>query len=84
MISIPALDLEVPVYADRVPLALERGSSWVSGTAAPGNAGNIVIAGHRDSFFRPLEDIPLGTEITLRTSNGMQQFQVTAITIVDP
>jgi sortase A len=45
--------------------------------------GNIGISGHRDSFFRPLKDIKLGDKIEMRTPDGIQDFEVTDINIVD-
>ncbi|MCZ6644250.1 MAG: class D sortase [Gammaproteobacteria bacterium] len=83
VIAIPALDIAVPVYADRVPMALEGGTAWVDGTMAPGTSGNVAIAGHRDSFFRPLEGIPVGTRIQLTTNTGTQEFAVVSVSIVD-
>ena len=53
------------------------------GTAAPGADGNIAIAGHRDSFFRPLEDVPLGTRIYLNAPKFAQAFRVVSVEIVD-
>jgi sortase A len=83
VVKIPSLNIAASVYSDRVPLALERGAAWVDGTAVPGGKGNIAIAGHRDSFFRALENVPLGTLIELATASGIQEFQVTSVAIVD-
>lgn len=83
VLAIPALDIAVRVYEDGVPLALEAGGSWVTGTAEPGSVGNVAIAGHRDSFFRPLEGIPKGTEIHLSTARSTQTFEVVEVSIVD-
>lgn len=83
IISIPDLAVSVPVYPDSVPVSLEAGAAWVTGTASPGTQGNMAIAGHRDSFFRPLEGIPLGTEINLITPDGRQTYTVASINIVD-
>jgi len=84
VVAVPALAVSARVYADSAPQALEAGAAWVTGTAPPGSKGNIVIAGHRDSFFRPLEGIPLGTVIDLTTAAGVQSFKVVEISIVDP
>ena len=84
VIRVPALAVAAQIYSDTHTQSLEAGAAWVSATTRPGEAGNIAIAGHRDSFFRPLEDIPIGTQITLTTAEGEQLFAVASIEIVDP
>ena len=84
VIRVPELAVAAPIYSDANVEALEAGAAWVTLTAAPGEAGNIAVAGHRDSFFRPLEDIPIGTHISLTTADQEQLFAVTSIEIVDP
>ena len=84
VLRIPALELEVPVFHGTDTVALNRGAGLVESNASPGEAGNIAIAGHRDGFFRPLEGIPIGTDIQLQTLTSSQHFQVSNISIVDP
>ena len=50
--------------------------SHVSETALPGDAGNCVIAGHRDTQFRILRDVKLGEKITLETRGRRYQYRV--------
>ena len=83
VISIADLGIEASVYNDGLPLALEAGATWVSGTSRPGTSGNVAIAGHRDSFFRKLEGVPTGTTIELRTETGTRRFQVETVSVVD-
>lgn len=83
VVRVPSLGVAVPVYPDSEKMALEAGAAWVTGTARPGTQGNIAIAGHRDSFFRPLESIPIGTHIQLSTPTAEQTFAVTSVRIVD-
>lgn len=84
LLNIPRLDLEVPVFAGTDQRTLNRGAGIVDGTALPDGVGNTVISAHRDSFFRPLEDIEVGDVIELRVLEGVQQFQVGEIFITDP
>lgn len=84
VIRVPDLGVAAQVFPDVHTQALEAGAAWVSGTARPGETGNIAIAGHRDSYFRPLEDIPLGTRISLTTPETELSFTVTDVQIVDP
>ena len=54
------------------------------GTALPGENGNIVVAGHRDTFFRPLRHIRSGDEIRLVTPQGQFVYRVAWMTVVPP
>jgi sortase A len=53
-------------------------------TALPGESGNIGIAAHRDTFFRPLKDIQIGDLIRLTTHNGVFDYHVEWMRIVKP
>jgi sortase A len=83
MLKIERLNVEAPVYFGTKKVTLDRGIGIVEGTANLGEVGNIGISGHRDSFFRPLKDIKLGDKIEMRTAEGIQDFEVTDISIVD-
>lgn len=63
---------------------LKRGVGHIPGTALPGEDGNIVLAAHRDTFFRPLRKIQKGDEIALTTLNGAYRYRVESIQIVGP
>jgi len=63
---------------------LRRAVGHISGTALPGQQGNIVLAGHRDTFFRPLRNIHKGDEIILKTLNGSYRYRVDFIEVVGP
>ncbi|HWR15455.1 MAG TPA: class D sortase [Terriglobales bacterium] len=55
---------------------LRRGVGHVTGTALPGGLGNVVIAGHRDTFFRALRNVRQDDEVTLTTLAGTYRYQV--------
>jgi sortase A len=76
--------LRVPVFEGTDEWTLNRGAGWISGTARPGEDGNVGIAGHRDGFFRPLKDATVGTAIGLSTLDGTATYTVDAIEIVTP
>jgi len=46
--------------------------------------GNIGIAAHRDTFFRPLRVVRPNDVITLRTPYGISRFAVTETEVVQP
>ncbi|RDV24513.1 class D sortase [Alteromonas aestuariivivens] len=84
VISVPSLSLDVPVYAGASDDNLDRGAAWVEYTADPRETGNVGIAGHRDSWFRPLKDIQLGDQLILQTLERTENFVVTDIQVVTP
>jgi sortase A len=63
---------------------LRRAVGHIRGTALPGQQGNVVIAGHRDTFFRPLRNIHKGDEITLTTLYGLFNYRVDFTEVVEP
>jgi len=91
VLRIPRVGIEVPVFEGTSDLVLNRGVGHISGTALPGQpgnvAGNIVIAGHRDGFFRGLKDIAVGDRIELQRPGSPSQtdiYRVQKIHIVFP
>ena len=83
VLSIPTLAITAGVYDATISKSLEAGVSHVSDTSRPGESGNVAIAGHRDSFFRRLEGVELGTQIKLQTEHSNQLFEVSDVSIVD-
>jgi sortase A len=84
VLRIPALHLEVPVLEGTDGPTLHRGVGRIAGTSFPGENGNIGIAGHRDSFFRRLEDISKGDFIELVTLRGTSVYEVDQIRVTTP
>jgi sortase A len=56
----------------------------ISGTARPGERGNMALAGHRDSFFRPLRDIRLHDTIRIVTVEQSFEYVVDSTEVVGP
>ena len=77
-------ELAVPVYDGPEEFNLTRGAGRIRGTARVGGNGNLGIAAHRDSFFRPLKDIEVGDTMELKTAGGTVTYEVSSIEIVDP
>jgi len=84
VLEIPALNLQVPVYPSTERRVMELGAGWVEGTGVPGEDGNVVLAAHRDSYFRELGRVAPGSEIVLRTELGERRYQVAETRIVGP
>ncbi len=53
-------------------------------TALPGQSGNMVFAGHRDSFFRALRSVRKGDQIVVDTPSGSYDYEVESTSIVAP
>jgi len=53
-------------------------------TPFPWQPGNSALAGHRDTFFRPLKDVRVGDEIVLTSLHGELHYRVERTLIVDP
>ena len=84
VLSIDHLGVEGPVYDGTGEDVLTRGVGRIEGTARVRQRGNLGIAGHRDSFFRPLKDIEIGDMMTLQTGDGTVNYAVSSIEIVEP
>ncbi len=80
----PRLHLSVMVREGDDERTLRSGAGHIPGTALVPGKGNIGIAGHRDTFFRPLRFIRPDDRITLRTPAGIVQFTVSDVEIVPP
>src|SRR5262245_574067 len=59
-LEIPRLRLRAVVFEGTSDGAQVRGVGRLRGSAVPGQLGNLVLAGHRDTFFRPLRNIRKG------------------------
>jgi sortase A len=83
VLRIPSLKLEVPVLEGTDDATLDRGVGHITGTARPGQPGNLGIAGHRDGFFRVLKDLKTGAAIELETLDGTQRYEVESLLLVE-
>jgi sortase A len=81
-IQVPRLQLKAIVVQGDSHTILRRAVGHIPETALPGALGNVVLAGHRDTFFRPLRNIRLGDAITLKTSDGAFQYLVESTEVV--
>jgi sortase A len=78
------LGLSVVVVQGESEAILQRAVGHLARTALPGDEGNVVLAGHRDTFFRPLKDILEGDRITLQTPERAFEYVVEWTSIVKP
>jgi sortase A len=83
-IEIPRLGLLVAILEGTTSRTLRHGVGHIAGTAMPGDAGNIGVAGHRDTFFRGLKDIHPSDEILVQTATGLSHYQVDWVRVDAP
>lgn len=84
LLEIPRLGISAIVLEGVGSRTLLRGIGHIPGTGLPWQRGNVGIAGHRDSFFRPLKDIAKDDVITLTTPEGTYRYRVDWTRIVLP
>ena len=89
-ISIPKLDLELPLYLGATEQHLAEGAAQLSQTSIPigGMNTNAVIAGHRGrygaSYFRYITDLEVGDEIIITNLWGKLTYQVVGTDTIAP
>jgi sortase A len=83
-LSIPRIGLSVVVMEGSDEHTLRRGLGHIETTPLPGESGNVAIAGHRDSFFRPLRNIQVGDDIWLNTPKEPVHYRVSSFRVVNP
>ena len=83
-IEIPRLGVSVIVMEGVDKITLRRAVGHIPSTALPGRPGNVGLAGHRDTYFRPLRNIQQGDLITLTTLVGEYRYRVVSTKIVHP
>jgi LPXTG-site transpeptidase (sortase) family protein len=82
VLFIDDLNIQVPIYNGTEEHILDRGAGRIKGMAKMNEDGNLGISAHRDSFFRGLKDIELGTTILVQSAHGVEKYAVSDITIV--
>jgi sortase A len=82
--QVPRLGLSVMVVQGDSHASLRHAVGHLAKSALPGEWGNVALAGHRDTFFRPLRDIQLGDEIRFKTLEHNFEYVVESIEVVAP
>jgi sortase A len=83
-LEIPRLHLSVMIAEGDDEATLAQAAGHLPGTALPWDQGNGVIAGHRDTCFRPLRNVRIGDEIRIATVRGTFDYRVMSLEIVQP
>ena len=83
-LEIPRLGVSVVVMPGDDDSTLMKAVGHLPDTPLPWNGGNTALAGHRDTFFRPLERVKIGDDIHLDTPRGRFQYRVRRTIVVEP
>lgn len=83
-LRIPSLGLTVPVLQGDDSASLLHGVGHIEGTALPGGLGTVGLAGHRDTFLRPLERIRPAMQIQISRGSALYRYTVDSTEIVKP
>jgi sortase A len=86
-IRIPKIGLVHPIYEGVTLTVIDHGPGHWPGSAAPGQLGNAVFAGHRVTHshpFRNVDKLVAGDEIIFVMPNGTFTYKMTRQEIVKP
>jgi sortase A len=81
-IDINSVGIAVIIVEGSDAKSLRRAVGHIPGTPLPGEAGNVVLTGHRDTFFRPLRNIQQDDEVTLTTLTATYRYRVDSTQVV--
>lgn len=90
VISIPAIQVEMPIYLGATESHLAAGAAHLSQTSLPigGDNTNCVIAGHRGwngfPYFRYITDLKQGDRVTIQNPWETLEYEVAETKIIAP
>lgn len=80
----PSVKMSTALLEGSDDATLSRGAGHIEDTPLPGQIGNMGIAGHRDTVFRPLRHIQVGDALMLTTPEKVYRYKISRTLIVDP
>lgn len=83
-IEIPRIGLSAAIHYGEDDATLDRAVGLLDGTPRPGEGGNTALAAHRDTFFRPLENIEVEDRITIVVPPHTYEYRVQSLQVVEP
>jgi sortase A len=81
---IPKIELTSFIVEGTSHKSLLLGPGHMTKTAEPGEVGNAVITGHRDTFFRHIYQLEKGDQVYVERGGKRFVYEVTSKKIVDP
>lgn len=86
-IQIPKIGVDDEMFEGIRMTTLDYGPGHWPGSAMPGQAGNIVVGGHRTSkhrVFRDVDQLVAGDQIIFTDDNGTHVYAVSKVQVVEP
>src|SRR4029077_9473761 len=80
----PSVQLAATVLEGSDDSTLAHAAGHIEDTAFPGDLGNIGIAGHRDTIFRPVRKLRIGDPLVLTTAARVFRYRISKTAIVNP
>jgi LPXTG-site transpeptidase (sortase) family protein len=84
VLSIPKVRLKAAILEGTDSKSLLLAPGHLASSVLPGESGNAVIAGHRDTFFRHIHELESGDDILITRGGHQFHYIVTEKFIVDP
>lgn len=83
-LRVRAHGIDLFVLSGATGRTLAFGPGHHDGSAMPGDEGNVVLSGHRDTHFRFLRDLHAGDALDIETARGrVYRYRVINATVVD-
>jgi sortase A len=83
-LEIPRVHLSVMVIEGDDDATLEEAVGHLPDTVMPWEPGNSAFAGHRDTFFRPLQRVQPGDDVRLTSPRGTFDYRVEDTRVTRP
>lgn len=75
-LKIESAGIVTPIYVGDSEQILLQGTGQYYGSVFPGEQGNTVLVGHRNSVFKTLGEAEIGDEIIMETSYGDYVYEI--------
>ncbi|WP_223591077.1 class D sortase [Neobacillus bataviensis] len=82
LLVIPKIKAELAIVEGTDPDDLEKGVGHYKGSFFPGDKGQIVLSGHRDTVFRRLGELKIGDSLKMQMPYGNYTYEITHTKIV--
>ncbi|GAB6043373.1 class GN sortase [Endothiovibrio diazotrophicus] len=82
-LRVPSLGVERIVLEGDSGRTLAFGPGHTPASARPGEAGTVVVSGHRDTHFRFLQQLARGDVVELEGAKGRWSYRVVGASVLD-
>lgn len=83
ILTIPKIKADLAIVEGTNPDDLEKGVGHYKGSYFPGDHGQIVLSGHRDTVFRNLGELKIGDPLIVQMKDGSHSYKITRTKIVN-